>query len=70
MQELWGGPPPKFWEAALESWPDEHVSGAGKAALITGSSGGIGLCVTHRYVLFSVGGQLCAYACLRDWHSD
>ena len=43
MQELWGGPPPRFWDAAMDSWPTEHVPGAGKRALITGSSGGIGL---------------------------
>ena len=21
MQELWGGPPPRFWDAAMDSWP-------------------------------------------------
>ena len=25
MQELWGGPPPRFWDAAMDSWPAEHV---------------------------------------------
>lgn len=33
--------------AALENWPTEHVPGAGKTALITGSSGGIGFYVAR-----------------------
>ena len=47
MSELWGGPPPQFFAAALESWPTEHVPGAGKTALVTGSSGGIGFYVAR-----------------------
>ena len=47
MQELWGGPAPKFFGAALENWPTEHTPGAGKMALITGSSGGIGFYVAR-----------------------
>ena len=47
MQELWGGPAPIYYGAALEKWPTEHVNGAGKTALITGSSGGIGFYVAR-----------------------
>ena len=47
MVELWGGPPPKHFPAALEEWPAKYGGDRirGKLALVTGSTGGIGFYV-------------------------
>uniref|UniRef100_A0A7S1A8Y6 Protochlorophyllide reductase n=1 Tax=Noctiluca scintillans TaxID=2966 RepID=A0A7S1A8Y6_NOCSC len=46
MQRLWGGPVPKYFDLALQIWPT-FCPGAGKTALITGSSGGIGFYIAR-----------------------
>ena len=45
LQSLWGGPAPQHFPVAMQEWPTRHPSGAGKTALVTGSSGGIGFYV-------------------------
>jgi NAD(P)-dependent dehydrogenase (short-subunit alcohol dehydrogenase family) len=43
LQELWGGPAPNWFAAAMETWPK---TGKGQTALVTGGSGGIGFYVS------------------------
>jgi NAD(P)-dependent dehydrogenase (short-subunit alcohol dehydrogenase family) len=45
MAELWGGPPPQHFDAALEHWSAAYGDGAGKLALVTGGTGGVGFYV-------------------------
>uniref|UniRef100_A0A7S4Q151 Protochlorophyllide reductase n=2 Tax=Alexandrium monilatum TaxID=311494 RepID=A0A7S4Q151_9DINO len=48
MSELWGGPPPSWYDQALEDFAARYsypASGRGKLALVTGGGGGIGFYV-------------------------
>ena len=44
MRALWGGPAPKHFPTAWDSWVTTH-SGHGKVALVTGGTGGVGFYV-------------------------
>lgn len=48
MTATWGGPPIKWFNQAMDTWPEVHKESAtkGKIALVTGGTGGIGLYVT------------------------
>ena len=45
MAQTWGGPPPRWYPAALEQWPSRFAAAAGRRALVTGGTGGIGFYV-------------------------
>jgi len=44
MRDMWGGPPPKWYDAAVEAYAASHPA-PGKTALVTGGGGGIGFYV-------------------------
>ena len=41
MTELWGGPPPAWFDKCFAAWSDKYTV-TDKVALVTGSTGGIG----------------------------
>ena len=45
LRELWGGPPPRHFDAALAEWPARYPGGAGRLAVVTGGAAGIGFYV-------------------------
>merc|ERR550525_242893 len=55
MTKQWGGPPPKHYPRCWEEWPAKYT-GAGKVALVTGGTGGIGFYVAK--MLAHLGYQL------------
>ena len=42
LTRTWGGPPPKWFSQAMAEYPRRFSVAAGRTALITGGSGGIG----------------------------
>ena len=45
MARTWGGPMPRWYKVAEEDWPRKFSDSAGRIALVTGGSGGIGFYV-------------------------
>ena len=45
LTELWGGPPPKHFPDAMETWPSKYDL-KGRVALVTGGAAGIGFYIS------------------------
>ena len=45
MARTWGGPPPRWFPQAFSSFPKQFSAAAGRTALVTGGTGGIGFYV-------------------------
>ena len=45
MSKMWGGPPPRWFASAMGAFPKRFSHMAGRTALVTGGTGGIGFYV-------------------------